>query len=170
MRKNRPVLLALKLRVETAKKLIPLELFTGERRPVLYHTECSKCILTIIGNSIVVEIRSNGDYTICSCHSSEVYQVSNLKVAINYDMSLCILFYNTVIKCLLHDKKKKKSPCGTLQCVIITYINCPTRWCPSGLTPTHHQFGGVNGTGGEHTKVVPAHIGLGRMGVVIGPT
>ena len=58
-----------------------------------------------------------------------------------------------------------------LQCVIITYINCPTRWCPSGLTPTHHQFGGVSGTGGEHTKVVPAHIVLGRgeeRGVVIG--
>ena len=42
------------------------------------------------------------------------------------------------------------------------HINCPTRWCPSGLTPTHHQFGEVSGTGGEHTKVVPAHVGLGR--------
>ena len=31
MRKNRPVSEAFKLRVETAKKLIPLVLFTGER-------------------------------------------------------------------------------------------------------------------------------------------
>ena len=44
----------------------------------------------------------------------------------------------------------------------MAYINCPTRWSPNGLTPTHHQSGGVSGTGGEHTKMVPAHIVLRR--------
>ena len=43
-----------------------------------------------------------------------------------------------------------------------TYIHCPTRWSLNGLTPTHHQSGGISGTGGEHTKMAPAHVVLGK--------
>ena len=46
--------------------------------------------------------------------------------------------------------------------VLITYTNRPTRWRPSGLTPTHHHFARVGGVGWEHTKMVPALVVLGR--------
>ena len=40
---------------------------------------------------------------------------------------------------------------------LITYTNCPTRWRPSGLTPTHHQLVRILRCGAEHTNKVPAH-------------
>ena len=52
-----------------------------------------------------------------------------------------------------------------------TYIHCPTRRGPNGLTPTNQQSGGVSGTRSEDTNMIPAHVvleGREERGVDVG--
>ena len=87
-------------------------------------------------------------------NGSEIPCILPVKSNIVPPTSLCHITYQCTINALIN-RFSRPALC-------FTYIHCPTRWSPNGLTPTHHQSGGISGTGGEHTKVVSAHVVLGR--------